>query len=79
MRAVRLTFILFTSFSLCGCLSMNTIDAAKGHPRTNDAGDKVATHEPKPALYLLLPVTFPIDAVFYPIEFMGTAGMSHGL
>jgi hypothetical protein len=74
---MKYVFLVFACFSLCGCLSSNTIDAAKGHPRPNKDGETISQDAPQPALYLLLPLTFPIDVVFYPVEFISTVGMRH--
>ncbi len=53
---------------LCGCITYNTIDTAKGGPRPNAEGAKVPVEEPKPGFYWLLPLTVPADIATSPFQ-----------
>jgi len=68
MKWLRIGFVLIACFSLCGCITMNTFDAAKGAPRDNGKGEKVPIENPKPGLYWLLPLTVAGDIATSPFQ-----------
>ena len=68
MKWLTLSFVLAACFCLCGCISINTIDAAKGAPRDNGKGEKLPVESPKPELYWLLPLTVVGDIATAPFQ-----------
>jgi len=45
-----------------------TLDKARGHPRDDGHGQKIASEEPQPGYYGLVPLAFVGDAVTLPIQ-----------
>jgi hypothetical protein len=52
----------------CGCMTMMTVESAKGRSYKNEKGEKVVTDEPKPASYLLVPFAVAGDTITLPFQ-----------
>ncbi len=71
----------FTCFLIClglacgcsGCLSAGVVHAA--YQKTTDADGNPET-DFNPAYYLWLPIVFPIDVLFFPLEWQMMKGLS---
>lgn len=54
---------------LPGCMTAFSRNAARGFPSPADTVEPEPSRPKHPALYLLLPITLPLDAVFFPLEY----------
>jgi hypothetical protein len=68
MKIIRLILISLICFNLCGCLTQDTIQRARGYPEKNEAGKSVPTHTPNAATYWLVPLTIPVDIITSPVQ-----------
>ena len=62
--------LLALVLSIPGCITAETIDHAEGCVYTNENGEEVVAVKPKPALYILLPLTVPTDCVTFPFQLL---------
>ncbi len=68
MRLFQTTILLILVLSQCGCMTMMTLDAARGPHVKKQSGETI--REPQPAYYFLLPVSVPGDIATLPCQFI---------
>ena len=54
--------------SLCGCMTHATLGKASGYPKAEGHGHKVASEEPQPGYYALVPFAFIGDVATLPVQ-----------
>jgi uncharacterized protein YceK len=55
------------SVSLSGCVTADTLDAAKAHRHVNEKHEVITDRPARPGLYALLPLTVVADTILLPI------------
>lgn len=55
------------SFSLSGCVTADTLDAAKARSHVNDKHEVIIDQPARPAFYALLPLSVAADTVLLPV------------
>ena len=66
----NLNYCLLVSISLLtgGCITMNTIDSARGAPRDDGQGGTKLIDQPHPGYYWMLPLTVTGDIATAPFQ-----------
>ena len=67
-KIINCLVLIFACWGLCGCITNNTINRAKGYPEDNGHGTKVATENPSPGYYWLVPLTVSADVATSPFQ-----------
>ena len=76
MKRFALLAGLLLCLTQCGCMTMLTVQSAKGSSYKNEKGEKVVIDEPKPANYLLVPFAVAGDAITFPFQLFAIALLS---
>jgi uncharacterized protein YceK len=76
---VRPVVFLFVVLCLTGCLTADTLDAAKAHTHTNEKGEVVIDEPAKPGYYAQLPLAILADTILLPVYAVAIVGVNLGL
>jgi hypothetical protein len=68
MTRSPLVLAVLLALTQCGCMTMMTMDAARG-PRVKNSDGEIV-REPQPAYCFLLPLTVPGDIATLPCQFI---------
>jgi hypothetical protein len=67
VKALGFILLLLVCLAQTGCVTAETIDAARGHPSKDAYGQTFHASRPKPAMYLLVPLAATADVALVPL------------
>src|SRR5215831_13972618 len=66
MKAIVSAALLVLCLTQTGCMTLTTVDSAKGHSYKDRDGREVVAKKPKPENYLLVPLAVAGDVITFP-------------